>query len=345
MDCRMPRYSPADSSRAARMLALRYVTTTDPGYTRRRRGRGFAFFDTEDRLVDKLAQRAWLASLPIPPAWTGVWICRYRNGHILATGRDARSRKQYLYHPDWRAHRNQTNFHRLARFGRALRAIRARVDRDLRRRGLLRERVLAAAVRLMDATHLRVGSEAYARENRTFGLTTLLDRHLHLDGRRLELSFRAKGGQKREIALTDRRLARVLRQCEELPGQRLFQYLDDAGRRHAVDSQDINAYLRETAGEEFTAKDFRTWGGTVTALEYLMEQADREREDVEQGVRNALEYAAAHLGNTVAVTRQHYVHPRVLDAFRNGTLPPRPRRRRLRLSPAECVALKILTRR
>jgi len=341
----MPRYSPADSSRAAKKLALRYVSTSDPGYARQRRGRGFAYFDADGELVGKLELRAWLSSLPIPPAWTRVWICRYRNGHILATGRDARSRKQYLYHPDWRTHRNLTNFHRLAAFGSALRAIRSRVDRDLRRRGMLRERVLAAAVRLMDATHMRVGGEAYARENRTFGLTTLLDRHLRLDGRRLELSFRAKGGQKREIALTDRRLARVLRQCEELPGQRLFQFLDDEGRRRTVDSEDINAYLRETTGQEFTAKDFRTWGGTVAALEYLMAEREREDADVEQSIRNALEHAAGHLGNTVAVTRQHYVHPLVLDAFRKGMLPPRPRRRRQRLSPAESVVLKVLTRR
>lgn len=342
----MARYSVRDSSRSAKRLALRYVSTEDPGYARRRCGRGFAFFHPGGRVVTQPALRVWLQGLPIPPAWSQVWICRFRKGHILATGRDAKARKVYLYHPDWRQHRSLTNFNRLADFGRALPAIRRRVDSDLRRHGLLRERVLAAAVHLMDITHMRVGGEDYARDNQSFGLTTLLDRHLELDGRRLDLSFRAKGGQPREISLTDRRLARVLRQCEDLPGQRLFQFIDDEGKRCAIDSGDINDYLREAVGSDFTAKDFRTWGGTVAALEYLMQQTGTAVDggDVEQVVKAGLEQAAEHLGNTLVITREHYVHPQVLDAFRRASLPPAPRRRRRRLHPAESVVLKILGR-
>ncbi|MBA3564800.1 MAG: DNA topoisomerase IB [Gammaproteobacteria bacterium] len=340
----MARYSVRDSSRSAKRLALRYVSTEEPGYARRRCGRGFVFFHPGGTVVTQPALRAWLKDLPVPPAWTQVWICRFRNGHILATGRDAKARKVYLYHPDWRQHRSRTNFERLAAFGRALPAIRKRLDRDLRQRGLLRERVLAAAIHLMDVSHIRVGGEEYARDNRSFGITTLLDRHLELAGQRVNLSFRAKGGQLREISLTDPRLARVLRQCEDLPGQRLFQFVDDAGQRCAIDSTDINDYLREAGGAAFTAKDFRTWGGTVAALEYLMGQpvSAAEEDEVEQVVKACLEHAAEHLGNTLAITREHYVHPQILDAFRRASLPPAPRRRRCRLDPAESVVLKIL---
>ncbi|CAN5311817.1 DNA topoisomerase IB [soil metagenome] len=341
----MPRYSLRDSARSARRLSLRYVSTVESGYGRRRCGHGFAFFHPSGRLVSSLPLRKWLSGLPIPPAWTHVWICRYRNGHILATGRDAKSRKVYLYHPEWREHRSLTNFERLAAFGSALPTIRKRVDQHLRQRGLLRERVVAAAIRLMDCTHIRVGGDEYARENRSYGVTTLLDRHMELEGRRLHLSFRAKGGQQREVSLSDRRLARVLRQCEDLPGQRLFQYVDEDGKRRPIDSDDINAYLHEAAGADLTAKDFRTWGGTVAALEFLMQQKPLEEgEDPEPIIKTCLEHAAKHLANTVNIVRAHYVHPLVLDAFRHGSLPPAPRRKRRTLAPAETVVLKILKR-
>jgi DNA topoisomerase-1 len=334
------RYSRAGGTRAARKASLRYVLPGESGYTRRRNGRGFVFLDAAGHPVTAAVRRR-IARLPIPPAWTSVWISLHGDAHILATGRDARGRKQYLYHPGWHAHRSLTNFHRMEAFGRALSVLRARVERDLRRPGLLRERVLAVAIRLIDVTHLRVGGEEYARTNRTYGITTLLDRHLRGNGRSLELTFRAKGGRTCTVSVHDSRLARLLRRCEDLPGQRLLQYVDASGSPCAVASDDVNAYIRETMGGGFTAKDFRTWGGTVAAVEYLLVHAAAAPVR-EQVAKDAVEHAARHLGDTVAVTRKHYVHPAVLDAFRAGALPLPPRGRRGRLGASERVALRIL---
>jgi DNA topoisomerase-1 len=265
-----PQAIAADPVRSARLAGLRYVTDDRPGIRRRRQGSGFSYLDPEGRPLRDRQERRRIESLAVPPAWTDVWICPLANGHLQATGRDARGRKQYRYHPDWRAVRDETKFGRMIAFGEALPALRARVASDLARTGLPREKVLAAVVRLLETTLIRVGNEEYARENRSFGLTTLRSRHVAIAGATLRFRFRGKSGKEHSVAISDRRLARVVRACRELPGHELFQYLDESGERQVVDSDDVNAYLRAATGEDFTAKDFRTWGGTVLALSALL---------------------------------------------------------------------------
>jgi DNA topoisomerase I len=276
--------------------------------------------DARGRRVSAAATLERIRRLAIPPAWTDVWICPDEDGHLQATGRDARRRKQYRYHPDWTAVRDAAKFDRVLAFARALPAIRRTVRRDLRRPPLSRERVLATVVRLLESTLIRVGNEEYARENQSFGLTTLRNRHVRIRGGRLVFRFRAKAGVMQSITLADPVLARAVRQCQDLPGQVLFQYVDDTGERRRVDSADVNAYLRESAGDDFTAKDFRTWAGTVLAACAL-----REISDVDEGVARkqhivrAVETVASRLGNTRAVCRRCYVHPAVFDAYLDGT--------------------------
>jgi DNA topoisomerase I len=262
-----------------------------------------------------------IRSLAIPPAWTSVWICPYPNGHIQATGRDKRGRKQYRYHPRWREVRDESKYGKMLVFGRVLPVIRARVDADLRRRGLSRERVLAAVVRLMEVTLCRVGNNEYARANKSYGLTTLRDRHVDIDGSRIHLSFRAKHGIRHETDIRDRRLARIVKDCRDLPGYELFQYLDEEGNRHSIDSADVNEYLREISGEEITAKDFRTWAATNLAALALQEFElfDTEAKKKHAVVR-AVENVAKHLGNTPAICRKCYIHPAVFDGYLDGTL-------------------------
>src|SRR5690606_35593149 len=250
---------PLEPELAAQEARLRYVSDQLPGYRRRRCGRGFRYHDPRGQLLHDASQRAWIRSLTIPPAWEDVWISPYRNGHILATGRDEKGRKQYIYHPRWTALRAEGNFQQLLAFGEALPALRARVDADLRRPRLSRERVLALVVRLLEDTLIRVGNAEYAQRNRSYGLTTLRSRHLALEGSRIHLEFRGKSGKMHAVELHDRRAARVIRQCQELPGQELFQYVDEGGERCAVDSADVNDYLHTATGEPFTAKVFRTW--------------------------------------------------------------------------------------
>jgi DNA topoisomerase-1 len=341
-----------EPERSARAAGLRYVTDEQAGITRRRRGRGFQYLAPDGRTIADRAERARIDSLAIPPAWTDVWICASPKGHIQATGRDARGRKQYRYHPRWREVRDETKYHRLAAFARALPRIRRQVDRDLRRRALSRERVVATVVRLLDETTIRVGNDEYARENRSFGLTTLRDRHVDVRGDRLRFRFRGKSGRVHEVEVEDPRVARVVRRCEDLPGQDLFQYVNEDGEPVDVTSDDVNDYIRAAAGDEFTAKDFRTWTGTVLAAWTLDELGGTDGAPKKQLV-SAIESVAQELGNTPAVCRACYVHPDVIDAHLDGTLTADLGRRarqaltqeRPRLSPQEAAVLAFLERR
>jgi len=341
-----------EPERSARAAGLRYVNDDEPGITRRRRGRGFQYVAPDGTTITDRTERRRIESLAIPPGWTDVWICPSPDGHVQATGRDVRGRKQYRYHPRWREVRDETKYHRMAAFARALPRIRRRVDRDMRRRNLSRERVVATVVRLLDETTIRVGNDEYARENRSFGLTTIRDRHVDVRGVRIRFRFRGKSGRMHEVEVEDARVARVVRRCEDLPGQDLFQYLDDDGEVVDVTSDDVNDYIREAAGEEFTAKDFRTWTGTVLAAWTLDELGGSEAPPKRQLVA-AIESVATELGNTPAVCRACYVHPDVIDAHLDGTLRAglgRQARRTLthdrrRLSPQEAAVLAFLERR
>jgi DNA topoisomerase-1 len=261
-----------------------------------------------------------IRALAIPPAWTRVWICPTATGHIQAVGRDVRGRKQYRYHARWRAIREETKYNRLVEFGRTLPRIRRRVQRDLAKLGLPRERVLATAVRLLERTLIRVGNTEYARHNGSFGLTTLRAKHVRIEGPRLRFVFRGKGGKSHTVNVTDRRLARIVLQCQDLPGHELFQYLDDTGRRQTIDSADVNAYLREIAGREFTAKDFRTWAGTVLAANALAVMAEKGVRPRKRQVAHAIEMVAGRLGNTPSICRKCYVHPAIPAAFLESSL-------------------------
>jgi DNA topoisomerase-1 len=299
---------------------LRYVTDSEPGIRRKSQGDTFLYLDSRGRQVDERCRKR-IQSLAIPPAWSEVWICRSPHGHLQATGRDAKGRKQYRYHPAWQESRSADKFLHLADFGASLPALRRALERDLSRRGLPREKVLAAIVTLLDATGVRVGNEEYRKANGSFGLTTLRNRHANWEGRGLTLRFRGKSKVEHEASIRDPRLARVVRRCQELPGQRLFQYVDESGRRRAVGSADVNGYLRELAGIDCSAKDFRTWRGSVEALIALreLEPPESEREADEQ-IRAVVDRVAQELGNTRAVCRKYYIHPALFTAYREGRL-------------------------
>lgn len=315
------RLEPHDPQKSAEEAGLRYVSDAQPGVRRTRAGRGFAYTGPDGRRITDPKRLAWFKRLAIPPAWTNVWISPTRRGHLQATGRDARGRKQYRYHPRWREVRDAAKYGRLIEFARALPRIRRATARDLRRRGMPREKVLALVVRLLEATLIRVGNEEYARENRSFGLSTLRNRHLAVRGDRLVFSFRGKGGKEHEVEVTDRRLARMVARVQELPGQLVFQYLDEEGRRQPIDSADVNDYLRQIAGDDFTAKDFRTWAGTVAASMALREFTEIDSEaQRRQAVMAAIERVARQLGNTPRVCRACYIHPDVVEEYMNGTL-------------------------
>jgi len=270
---------------------------------------------------------ARIATLAIPPAWTDVWICPLARGHIQATGRDAKGRKQYRYHDAWRRDRDGLKFERMIAFGRGLPRLRARVERDLARRGLPREKVIAAVVRLMELTLIRVGNEAYVKENKSFGLTTLRDRHAKLSGVGGVFEFRGKSGKVHKTGFRDRRLARIVKACQEVPGQRLFQYLDAEGGRRSVESADVNAYIRESLGGDFSAKDFRTWAGTLGAAQALCQRPKAtSATEAKRNVTDCVKAVASLLGNTAAVCRGSYIHPLVLEAYEQGALPLKPGR-------------------
>jgi DNA topoisomerase I len=313
-----PRTGPAAAARLAR---LRHVSDEMPGITRRRASSGFDYLDENGHLIGDYETLSRIKSLAIPPAWTNVWICPFPNGHIQAIGRDARGRKQYRYHPRWRETRDETKFDRMLTFSRVLPRIRARVDADLRRHGLPRERVLAAIVRLLELTLFRIGNSEYSKANNSFGLTTLRNRHASINGNTIRLAFRGKSGIWNEGRVSDRRLARIVKNCRDLPGYSLFQYLDEYGERHTIGSADVNDYLREISGEDITAKDFRTWAGTylaAMALQQLDPLASETR--LRSTLVRAVEQVATHLGNTVAVCRKCYIHPAIFDGYLDGTL-------------------------
>lgn len=300
---------------------LIYSSDSQPGIARVRRGRGFAYRDASGAIIHDLALLGRIKALAIPPAWTDVWICSSPRGHLQATGRDARGRKQFLYHARWTAYRDADKYSRVIGFSKVLPRIRRRVARDLRQPGLSHAKVVAAIVRLMERTLIRVGNERYAKENRSFGLTTLRDRHVEVSGSTLRLRFRGKSGKHVDAEVTDRRVARIVKQLQELPGQELFSYVGEDGAVHDVSSQDVNDYLRETTGADYTAKDFRTWAGTMLAAASLRALQGFESEaEARRNVIHAIDRVARRLGNTRAVARRSYVHPAVLDSYLDGRL-------------------------
>jgi DNA topoisomerase I len=306
---------------AAKAAQLRYVSDARPGIRRRKAGEGFSYIAPDGEVVRDETTLARIKALVIPPAWTDVWICTLPHGHLQASGRDDKGRKQYRYHPRWRKLRDESKYSRMARFGAALPRIRARVDEHLALPGLDRHKVLAIVVRLLETTFIRVGNEEYARSNKSFGLTTLRDRHVRIDGAKIHFRFRGKSGKEHEIKVTSRRMARLIKRCRDLPGQDLFQYLDEQGEPQPIDSGDVNEYLREISGEDFTAKDFRTWAGTLLAARCLSAAENFETAAAAKSACvEAVATVAERLGNTPAICRKCYIHPAVLAAFQDEKL-------------------------
>ena len=309
----------AESVEAAEDAGLRYVTDDQSGFSRQRKGEEFEYLDQKGKPIRDEQRLLRIKRLAIPPAWTEVWICPSSNGHIQATGRDARRRKQYRYHERWREIRDENKYDRLVNFGKALPKIRKRLKRDLALKGLPREKVLATIVQLLERSFIRVGNEEYARENKSFGLTTMQDRHVDVKGSKLRFRFRGKSGRQHEVDVTDRRIARIVSNLQDLPGQSLFQYVDDEGKVRDITSQNVNEYLREITGEDFTAKDFRTWSGTVLAAIALNAAGEFEtKKQAKANIKNAIEAVAKVLGNTPAICRQCYIHPAILETYLNG---------------------------
>jgi len=311
----------SDPVKAAKAAGLRYVNDAGPGVRRHGAGERVRYVDHLGRRVRDPNEIGRIRSLAIPPAWTHVWICPHANGHLQATGRDVRGRKQYRYHSLWREVRDETKYDRMFAFGRALPVLRKQVEASLALPGLPRDKVLATIVRLLEVTLIRIGNEEYARDNDSFGLTTLHNRHVRVSGDRLHFGFRGKSGVRHAIDVRDPKLARVVKRCRDLPGHVLFSYLDEEGAVHSVDSSDVNEWLQQSAGDVFTAKDFRTWAGTVLAARALCEAEGFESEtEAKRNVAAAIESVAARLGNTRAVCRKCYVHPGVIEAYLDGTL-------------------------
>ncbi|MCB8985722.1 MAG: DNA topoisomerase IB [Ardenticatenaceae bacterium] len=310
-----------DPEAVAQAADLHYVRGDEPGYCRRPWGRGFTYLDPEGHHVKDPELRQRFENLVIPPAWTDVWICISPQGHIQATGRDAKGRKQYIYHPRWEVERNALKFSRMILFGEALPALRQQVDADLRQHKLTREKVTAVAVRLLEETLIRIGNEEYAQRNHSYGLTTLQEKHLTLSGSHIRIEFTGKHGKRQEVDVQDRRLARQVARCHELPGQELFTYLDEDDQLRQLSSTDVNTYLREHTHYDFTAKDFRTWGATVLAASILRDMPAAEEPGTRQKqVVEMVKQVAETLGNTPAVCREYYIHPAVIEAHLAGTL-------------------------
>jgi DNA topoisomerase I len=308
-----------DSSEAAQEAGLRYVSDHQPGYTRKVKGDHFGYFDTEGKPIRDEQRLSRIKRLAIPPAWKDVWICPSLNGHIQAIGRDARGRKQYRYHDRWREIRDENKYHRMIDFGAALAKIRRRVRKDMALSGLPQAKVLATIVQLLERTFIRVGNAEYARENKSFGLTTMRNQHVNVKGSKLRFRFKGKSGLSREVDITDRRIAKIVAKLQDLPGQELFQYLDDEGSVRNVTSQDVNDYLHEIAGGDFTAKDFRTWGGTVLAAIALHELGAFEtKKQAKANIKGAIGAVAKLLGNTASICRKCYIHPAVLETYLDG---------------------------
>jgi DNA topoisomerase I len=311
---------PTDSPASARAAGLRYTSDRRPGIRRQRTRSGFKYVGVDGNLLRDAREIERIRKLVIPPAWTDVWICTDPRGHLQATGRDARGRKQYRYHPRWREVRDEAKYDRMIAFATALPVIRRTVSAHLRRPGLSREKVLATVVSLLERTLIRIGNDEYARTNRSFGLTTLRNGHVEISGARLRFSFRGKSGVEHEVDLRDGRLARIVKQCRDLPGYELFQYIDESGDRQSVGSEEVNAYLKAITGQDITSKDFRTWAGTVLAAELLCECGPCSCEsEAKRKIVEAVRVVAGRLGNTVAVCRRCYIHPAVLDAYTTGS--------------------------
>lgn len=298
---------------------LRYVSTDIKGYTRKPWGRGFTYQDKSGETIRDDKLRDWIESLVIPPAWTDVWISPYKNGHILATGRDDAQRKQYIYHPQWNEMRHQNKFDNLVAFGKALPNLRDVVDSDLRKRKLSKEKVLAVVVRLLETTLIRIGNTHYARENDSYGLTTLQDDHADIQGDKVAFEFVGKHGKEHEIMLNDKRLADAIKACRDIPGYELFQYYDEDGQHYSIDSSDVNSYIKDITGEDFTAKIFRTWGGSTLAIQVLCHDVPTDLE-IDKHAKWCIDCVADSLGNTVAVCRDYYVYPNIFTAYSDGTL-------------------------
>jgi DNA topoisomerase-1 len=306
----------AEAMDAAEEAGLRYVSDDRPGYTRKSKGDDFDWLDTDGKSIRDEQRLLRLKRLAIPPAWTDVWICPAPNGHIQATGRDARGRKQYLYHERWREVRDENKYDRIISFGKALPKIRRRVAKDLKLPALPRNKVLATVVQLLESTFIRIGNEEYARENKSFGLTTMKDRHVEVKGAKLRFRFRGKSGREHEIDVTDRRTAKIITKLQDLPGQDLFQYVDEEGEIRDVSSQDVNEYLRAITGEDFSAKDFRTWAGTfLTAIALKAQEKFENQTQAKANIKTAISAVAKILGNTPAICRKCYVHPAVLENY------------------------------
>jgi DNA topoisomerase-1 len=330
-------------------VGLLYVTDAMPGIRRRRHGRGFTYMDPDGNVIRDRAMLRRFRSLVIPPAWTDVWICPSPDGHLQVTARDGRGRKQYRYHPSFREHRDGVKFDRMIALSDVIQRIRERVESDIAKADLPREKVMATIVWLLERTLIRVGTQEYAKANKSFGLTTLRTRHVQIDGSKLRFDFRGKSGVVHAVAVTDRRIARIVQRCAELPGYELFQYVDDAGQRQVVQAEDVNAYLREIAGREVTAKDFRTWAGTMIAAQALRDMGPaRTTKEAERNVLKAIDLTASRLGNTRSVCRKYYIHPTLIAAYLEGSVLPQapertwkerqPQRANMRQHEAEVLA-------
>ena len=315
-----------DEVQSAKQAGLRYMIPSGPGIGRVQAGEGFRYIGPDDKPIEDEQTLARIKSLVIPPAWSSVWICPRADGHIQAVGWDAKGRKQYRYHPDYRAARDLVKFDRMQAFGKALPRIRQVVDRDLNRPGMPKRKVLAAVVKLLETTFIRIGNEEYAEENGSFGLTTLRNQHCQILGGVLKFKFRGKSGQHHEIMLEDKRLARIIRKCKDIPGSSLFEYLDEDGQPQSLESGDVNAYLREISGGDFTAKDFRTWGGTCLAANFLLEELQEQQPDdttakaAKSALVDVVKNVACKLGNKPATCKKYYIHPAILESFTAGTL-------------------------
>jgi DNA topoisomerase-1 len=310
-----------DAAEVAEEAGLRYVSDDQPGYTRKAKGDDFEYFDTDGKAIRDETRLLRIRRIGIPPAYKDVWICPSPNGHIQATARDARGRKQYRYHERWREARDENKYDRILVFGKALPKIRRQVNKDMGLRELPRNKVLATVVHLLGRTFIRIGNEEYARENKSFGLTTMRNRHVDVKGAKLTFSFKGKSGVQHEIDVSNRRLANIIRKLQDLPGQDVFQYEDETGEVRNVDSQDVNDYLQEITGEEFTAKDFRTWAGTVLTAMALNAQGPVENQaQAKKNIKDAIAAVAKILGNTPTVCRKCYVHPVVLESYLDGDM-------------------------
>jgi DNA topoisomerase-1 len=345
--------SKVDPLESARAAGLRYASDAKPGITRVRAGSGFRFIGTNGRTIRREDELKRIRALVIPPAWTDVWICPDTLGHLQATGRDARGRKQYRYHSKWREVRDETKYYRMIAFAQALPHVRRQTSRDLKGPHLTREKVLATVIQLLEKTLIRVGNDEYAKQNQSFGLTTMRDAHVAVGKGQVRFSFRGKSGVEHEVSLSDRRLARIVRACRDIPGYDLFQYYDENGERQSIGSADVNAYLQAITGQEFTSKDFRTWAGTVLAAQ-LLREFEREDSDakLKKNIVQAVETVAKRLGNTRAVCRKCYIHPAIFDAYMDGSMlnTVAQRARRVRqsataLTEGEAAVLALLQRR